>query len=67
MRHIGILIQRGCRSILHPTKGLMLYGEDWTLILDSYLFLKLELLHEAWIQRLLNQDHRRPLCVLNSF
>ena len=39
MRYIGILIQRGRRSIIHPTKGLMSFGEDWTLILDSYLFL----------------------------
>ena len=35
------------------------------LMLQSYLNLSLELLHEDWIQRLPNQDHYRSLCVCN--
>ena len=34
-------------------------------MLQSYLNLSLELLHEDWIQRLPNQDHYRSLCVCN--
>ena len=30
---------------------------------NSYLILLLELLHEDWSQRLLNQGHHSPLCV----
>ena len=34
----------------------MCLGKDWTLMLQSYLILPIELLHKDWIQRLLNQD-----------
>ena len=37
--------------------------KDWTLNLQSYLMLSLEVFDKDWIQRLPNQDHRRPLCM----
>ena len=30
-------------------------GKDWILMLQSYLILSLELLHEDWIQKLLQE------------
>ena len=49
-----------CRLI----EGQMHSGKDWTLMLQSYLILSLELLHKEWVQRLLNQDHHSPLSPL---
>ena len=44
----------------NPVRG---SGKDWTLMLQSYLILLLELLHEDWMQRLLSQYHYSLLCV----
>ena len=51
------------KNTLCPIEGLVRSGKDQTLILQSYLILSLKLLHEDWIQRLLNQGHRHPWCV----
>ena len=58
----GILEHYLC-WMCRPIEGLMRLGKDWIQMLQSYVILSLELLHEDWIQRLLNQDHHFPLCV----
>ena len=40
-------------------------GKDWTLMLQSYVILSLEVFDEDWIQRLANHDHCCSLCVLS--
>ena len=39
------------------------FGQDWTLMQQSYLILSLEEFDEDWIQRLPNQKYCSPLCV----
>ena len=63
MRHIWILVEHSCRSLLRPTEGLKCSGDDWTLMLHSYRFLQLELLHEDWVQRFLNHSYTLVIAV----
>ena len=61
--HGGIRVERHLFSICQPNKGLVRSSKDWTLMLQSYLILSLEVFNEDWIRRLPNQDHCRPLYV----
>ena len=53
----GNLVERHFCSIRQSIESLTRLGKDWTLMLQSNLILSLELLHEDWTQKLLNQDH----------
>ena len=45
---LSIIIRQSIESLMH-------LGKDWILMLQSYLILSLELLHEDWIQKLLQE------------
>ena len=59
----GFRVEHCLCSIRRPIEGLMRSALDWTLMLQSYLILSLKVFDEDWIQRLPNQDYRRPSCV----
>ena len=45
----GVLVERHLCWIRRPIEGLMRLGKDWTLMLQSYLILSLEVFDEDWI------------------